>query len=129
MARAEIHLHIGRLRAKRPDCISLREIPNMGVRYVGTVALSNVKFAVQPAGQRKAREEGVKNVHAFIRGDLIAENGGQEHPKVKGLYRKARYNPQTTDTFVDVETGEPLYEADAVIMAGSTVYYIPRGTA
>jgi len=33
--------------------------------------LQNVTFAVQPAGREKVRREGKKNVHAFVRGQVI----------------------------------------------------------
>ena len=34
------------------------------------VSLSDVTFAVQPAGRKKVLETGQKNVHAFVRGDV-----------------------------------------------------------
>lgn len=92
------------------------------------VSLSHATFAVQPAGRDKVRREGRKNVHAFVRGDLITSTAYHTissymyqytHEKMIELFveqgfRKATYNPYQNDTFVDVETGEPVLKADAV---------------
>ena len=37
------------------------------------VAVRNAKFVVQPAGREKVVRTGTKNVHAFVRGDLVTD--------------------------------------------------------
>ena len=92
------------------------------------VTMSNVTFAVQPAGRDKVRREGRKNVHAFVRGDRATSSPltirqylspmpmGQTvndltHRLRKSGFRKATYNPYENDTFIDVDSGEPVLEA------------------
>lgn len=123
--RVEAHLHFPRFKKGQQDCISVREIPTLnGVEYYGTVALTDVTFAVQPAGLARYRKLGQKNVHAFVRGTVVGTNGVQEQPKKRGM-REAYYNPSCTDTFVDRQSGKPLYKARAAYMVGNKVYYIP----
>ena len=125
--RAEVHLHISRFRKGLHDCISVRNLPNYQVEYFGTVALKDVSFAVQPAGLRKFRDTGQKNVHAFVRGEIVSALGGQIAPTHKGQWREAYYNPNVTDTFVDRQTGNPLHSADAAYLVGNKVYYLMGG--
>lgn len=66
------------------------------VTHTTEVYVANARPAVQPAGQRKVRETGVKNVHAFIRGDLVGA-----WQAVAGLqWEDVTYNPKRDDTFV-----------------------------
>jgi hypothetical protein len=88
--------------------------------------MRNVKFAVQPAGLAKFREQGVKNVHAFVRGDrVIGFADGQLMPEdflpVRG-FRKAGYNPRANDTFIGAD-GEPLFTASEIILNGKQLWY------
>ena len=109
--RAEAHLHIKRFRDGKQDCISVRNIPEFGIHYSGTVVLKDVKF--EPS---------------IVRGEVIADHGNQipKDRKTAWLWREAYYNPAVTDTFVDRQTGKPLDEADAAYLIGNKVYYIPK---
>jgi hypothetical protein len=74
------------------------------IKHADIVALENVKFHVQPAGQAKVRREKRKNVHAYVAGDLmprqrIATNSVEVLDLVK-------YNPYKNDFFVDEEGNE-----------------------
>ena len=98
------------------------------VRHAGRVwfhtnllTLHNCKFAVQPAGRAKVLKEKKKNVHAFIRGfvlgskyDLAADSTHTNHRMLHA--QQAMYNPYKTSTFVNVNSGEPVYEADIVYL-------------
>jgi hypothetical protein len=126
MNRAEAHLHIGRARAGKEDCISLRKLPNYQVEYAGYVVLSNVKFAVQPSGLKRFRDTGQKNVHAYVRGTLVDSTANQPtgiKPVLRGM-REAYYNPNVTDTFVDKTTGDAVYSCDTAVLYGTKVYYV-----
>ena len=80
------------------------------------VTLYNCKFAVQPAGRAKVLEEKKKNVHAFIRGFLLPSSDSI-HTNHRMLHAsQAMYNPYKTSTFVDIDTGEPVYEANTVYL-------------
>lgn len=127
MNRAEAHLHIGRARAGKTDCISLRKLPNYQVEYAGYVLLENVTFAVQPSGLKRFREEGKKNVHAYVRGTLIDSTANQPTGILRACQsqlREAYYNPAVTDTFVDKVTGDALYSCKTAVLYGTKVYYV-----
>lgn len=123
--RAEAHLHIAKARKGVEACVSLRRLPNYQVEYAGYVLMEDVKFAVQPSGLKRFREQGQKNVHAFVRGTLVDTTANQPtgiRASCKQL-REAYYNPAKTDTFVDKQTGEPLHEAKIAVLLGTKVYY------
>lgn len=127
--RVETHLHIRKFVNKEQSCISVRPLPNFQTHYSGTVTLANVTFAVQKAGLQRFRTSGQKNVHAFVRGDLVEELGNQV-PLSPGVlakhgWREAYYNPKFTDTFVDRQTGEPIALAKAAYLSGNKVWYQP----
>ena len=85
------------------------------------VRLSDATFVSQPAGRERVRREGVKNVHAFVRGHM-------EHYDIQtgvlpldverhGVTTKGvTYNPYKYDTFVEVGTEKPVHHASMVLM-------------
>ncbi len=82
--------------------------------HTNVLTLRNCKFAVQPAGRAKVLKEKKKNVHAFIRGFFVR---GDDHTNHRMLHaQQAMYNPYKTSTFVNVNSGEPVYEADMVYL-------------
>ena len=82
--------------------------------HTNVLTLHNCKFAVQPAGRAKVLEEKRKNVHAFIRGFFVR---GDDHTNHRMLHaQQAMYNPYYFSTFVNVNSGEPVYEADIVYL-------------
>lgn len=89
--------------------------------------LSDVRFAVQPAGLALFRETGQKNVHAFVRGTLCFEStemaGTPRDWELLGLgYREAGYNPRANDTFIGAN-GEQLFRADVAVLIGKRLFY------
>lgn len=96
------------------------------MRYAACVALQNVKFTVAPAGLRRFREQGQKNVHAWVRGELVDET---RHVKVFTFPAKwvvIRYNPAQMDTFQTAD-GKPVTRADTVILDRNKMYALnPR---
>lgn len=70
-ARVEAHTHRTRYLAGDPQCISVRPTtPGTLTSYVAYLVLDQVTFAVQPAGHRRCLDEGVRNVHAWVRGTV-----------------------------------------------------------
>ncbi|GAA5533841.1 hypothetical protein [Deinococcus aluminii] len=63
------------------------------------VALKDVTFTVRPAGRDRVRQDGHKQVHAWIKGLLVEEVAASV---------PARYNPLDCDTFLIRATREPL---------------------
>jgi hypothetical protein len=122
--RAEAHLHIRKALAGEEACISLRKLPKYQVEYAGTVVLSDVTFAVQPAGLKRYREQGQKNVHAYVRGTLVDTTANQQPAPYRFSGREAYYNPAKVDTFVDKVTGKPITTARLAWLSGKRVHYV-----
>ena len=93
------------------------------------LALTNVAFAVQPAGRAKVLRENKKNVHAFVRGEYV----GFENNLTNNLYfgkfedldfYAVSYNPYKSDKFVVKETGKPIESnSEALIRGGKVLLY------
>jgi len=80
--------------------------------HVTAMTLADAKFVVRKAGQERVRREGKKNVHAFAVGHISLKNG---LATLSG--RKVSYNPYKNDTFVFIDTGEPVTDAYAISLA------------
>ena len=125
MTIVKTHLHLPKQRANEDACISVMPLyeHEASTYYAGTVALTNVTFIVQPAGHARVRESGMRNVHAFVKGELVSETRNQLPLRNRAGWKRAYYNPHKVDSFVDMQTGEALEHATAVYMVGSKVYY------
>lgn len=86
------------------DCYSVRsrEPESYGkvIAHMETVYVRDATFVVQPAGQRRARETGIRNVHAFVRGNLTTEKDYAEVRKRPRNLHWLYYNPHKCDTFL-----------------------------
>ena len=80
------------------------------VAYRETVALRDCTMVVQPAGVRKARETGVKNVHAYIRGVWVAEGDLDA-----ALAFPITYNPFREAQFIWRESRQVIESAPACV--------------
>lgn len=140
MSRHEVYFNLHK------KCLSARSVyPPSYVFHAAAVLMENVKFAVQPAGRDKVRATGRKNVHAFVRGELLFYNTGNGspltvidpdagwaiHPINLGAgiiddpnMQKITYNPYKYDTFVDANTLTPVYSADRVYIVGRDIYAV-----
>jgi hypothetical protein len=98
------------------------------IAHVSGRYIENPTFVVRPAGQRKVRETGRKNVHAFVKGkgSSLRQTPGAygRLPYNRGDYgwREVSYNPYRT---VDGEgvapfylkaTGEPVFKAREAVL-------------
>ena len=75
------------------------------------VVLGDVSFRILLGGQRRARAEGVRNVHAFARGTVI--DGPPPEAPVRVIY-----NPFRHDTFVRADTGAAVHRAQHLVLIG-----------
>jgi hypothetical protein len=85
--------------------------------------MENVKFVVQPAGRARVVSEGRKNVHAFVRGDLMEfpfRFFRDYDPDLS--MTKISYNPYEADHFIREDTGKAIYEAETVWITPLGVY-------
>lgn len=94
-------------------CLSVRsreaETRGLVVEHAQSLVIADVEFVIQPAGQQKARETGVKNPHAFIRGTRQLRNADPERPTVP-----ITYDPFEYDSFVRADTERPVRAAETV---------------
>lgn len=122
--RAWAHLHLPRLRSgNTPDVISLK-VPGEKIRYVSAIELENVELKVSEAGRQRCIREGVRNVHAWVVGEIVRQDCG---PGVAYLidtrrFRKVVYDPWKGGAFVDAETLEPVLTASAAVMIYKEVW-------
>lgn len=116
-------------------CLSVRRRERGArVEHAHAVVLQNAVFAVQPAGVRRARASGQKNVHAFVRGVLVyvsptTADAAADADAVCGSVMRAEgaavtYDPFSHDSFVYVESGDPAVEAEFVSIVGRRVRHL-----
>lgn len=86
------------------------------VAHLNEVHISNAIFRVSEKSRQRVIREQRKNVHAYVKGILI--NYDDSNPTKLGYY-----NPYTTETFINKETGDPLLEANTVKFINKQVYF------
>jgi hypothetical protein len=105
-------------------CSSLKALqgPNKGrvVAKPVQVVLSGVRFEISQAGLRKVRETGVRNVHAYARGQVVGTDISEivNNPAVVRI----TYNPHLYSQFVRVDSQAPITGADFIAIDGKTAY-------
>ncbi len=101
------------------DCLSVRsrEPDDYGkvVSHESKVHVRDVEFVVQEAGQKRCRKEGVKNVHAFVRGEW-----DDTVSVIYGNY--VTYNPYKHDNFYSPDIGSEVVAANEAIVTTDGVY-------
>jgi len=80
------------------------------------VSLTDVKFAVQPAGRKKVLETGQKNVHAFVRGELV----DYQNICHLDMPKQVTYNPHKYESFVNKKDKSPIKSAGITFMCKPT---------
>lgn len=121
--RVESHLHITRARKGILRCVSFRRLPGGKTEYGSALHLGCVTFAVQPAGLKRFRQTGQKNVHAYVRGELQSVTHDRWPTALDPDWREAYYNPTKVSTFVDKEFGHEVHVAAEALLIGTRVYY------
>lgn len=108
------------------DTFSVRKAQGRVLLHCDRVFIRNADFVVQPAGRAKVLEEKRKNVHAFVRGELVG--WGLAHPRMivdknrnyayagYPAWRCASYNPYYKDAFFDKNTQLAVHEAAFVVL-------------
>ena len=90
------------------------------ILHADYVKLENVEFKVRPGGKEKVRQEKSKNVHAFVIGELIdyCQYPCDDIPE-EPTGEIVTYNPYKHDSFVYLETEEPVFNASDVDLINS----------
>ena len=68
--------------------------------HADSVVLSDVKFIVSKAGQKRVRDEKKKNVHAFVEG-LVVNPRATDHAYSDTPWDELYYNPYECDGFMN----------------------------
>ena len=106
--------------------------------------IENPTFVVRPAGQRKVRETGRKNVHAFVKGEGLqpgsirkslwsagwVEVSYNPYRTVDGDHRGKRwmgpecFNPQGVAPFYVKATGDPVFQASEALLTADRKLFV-----
>lgn len=123
--RAWAHLHLPRLRSQETDEVISLKVPGWAIDYVSHVELCNAEFKVHEKGRQRCIREGVRNVHAWVVGDIVRQAYGTAPSLIlrKDQWRKAIYDPFKGPSFVDSETLTPLATASVALLVGKDVFY------
>ena len=70
------------------------------IDYLKYLILLDAYFTVWVSGQKRVREEGKKNVHAFAVGYIYTEGGISIKAKPNVDWDRVKYNPYTDDYFM-----------------------------
>lgn len=109
------------------NCISYRPTTKGGkVSHAQSIRLADVKFAVQPAGREKVLREKRKNVHAFVRGEVVSADS-MSRPELLNMLSSegwvtVTYNPYKYDSFVVADTEDSVSAAREVIIYDKRIY-------
>lgn len=108
--------------------MSVRGTNGRVLTHEPTVLIRNPQFVVQPAGRERVLREQRKNVHAFVRGELVGFsliNTQMVGFDPEGLH-KVSYNPYKAAHFYDKDTDAPVYEAAEALVTTEGVWYRPK---
>ena len=88
------------------------------IMHADYVKLGDVEFRVRKGGKERVRSEMVKNVHAFVIGNLddYCEFPCRNIP-VPESNDVVTYNPYKYDSFVIKTTKEPIYKSNKIEMS------------
>ena len=99
---------------------------NKVIKKVTQAYLTNALFVVRKSGQKRVREEGRKNVHAFVNG-IIQPKLDDAMPQHEVC--RVRYDPYTMDYFhyVRIVNGKPKWLPVSQHWVGNVWLYIVNG--
>jgi len=108
----------------RPPYYSIKAGKSGGpvIGYDTDIHLKDVIFKVQKGGQSRVRKEMRKNVHAGVVGK-IKDSGGNYDTSGWTL---VTYNPYQHDSFVEYETGRPIYKAKEAILKNEKEVWVKK---
>jgi hypothetical protein len=83
----------------------------------------DVDFVIQPAGSQRAKQERVRNVHAFVSPIRYEALRKDQVPDLTNL-RKITYHPFELDTFIYKDTNEPVHRVKECIISNGKIYVV-----
>ena len=85
------------------------------VNHADSVIIMKAQLVVQPSGRERVLRERRKNVHAFIRGEVILINDSTQGTALE-FNVPITYNPYKQAYFYRKDTGEKVDRADFVLL-------------
>jgi len=91
------------------------------IHYCNMVLLRDAQFRVLRAGHEKAVRTGCRNIHAFVRGEVI-----NDLHEIKSCleWTRIHYNPFVSDKFTTDQSYQPLDHAEYVLLLNQRMYGI-----
>ena len=107
--RVEVYFNLHKKTFSVRDCKTGRV-----VKHTNDVTVYNPKFVVRKAGRERVLRERKKNVHAFVRGELMGYEDMTYSPE---LYTDVTYNPYKYSSFVNKHTEEAVDNAQIAVLS------------
>lgn len=122
----EAHEMVSVHRNLHTDSLTIK-VENLVHGHAQMVVLSNATFNVSEKGNEKVNEEGRKNVHAHVKGEIVkacdVEDVEAMYEKLESYgYTRVYYNPYKVKTFVYHSSFEPIHEASKAIVIMDRAY-------
>lgn len=110
------------------NCFSIMDKQSrLVLGWASSVMLIKAKFVISQSGQKKARKEQTRNVHAFVEGDFIAGDFVASNAFNPPVAREIQYNPFKMDFFIDSKSGKPVHEAPLVYLTDGKCFIFQKG--
>jgi hypothetical protein len=87
------------------------------ILHTEQVHIKNPTFVVRQSGRKRVIAEGVKNVHAFVRGEIVLFD---EIGSTVGPMSDLAYNPYKYDSFVCKDSMRPIRSATKAYLSLNT---------
>ena len=81
------------------------------IEHTDTVGIKNPRFVVNESGRNRVLREKKKNVHAFVRGEYYTKEHKLNVLDGKKYWKGIYYNPYKHNSFVYLETDQPIKES------------------
>jgi len=99
-------------------CWSVRQAGKV-VAHLDYICLENCNFHVGKSGRDRVRKDGAKNVHAYVTGFVPCDGEAtfvkEDFLEDRGWrWQEVTYCPYQYDSFVSLETGEPVHVSPMV---------------
>jgi hypothetical protein len=91
------------------------------IHYCNLVLLRDAKFRVLKAGYEKAIKTQCRNIHAFVRGEVIEDLSVVEYCQ---NWTRVHYNPFVAASFTQDGSYEPIEQAKFVLLLNQQMYAI-----
>ena len=94
-------------------CWSIQDCKSGLVRgHQSCIVLEDAKFVVRKGGQKRVRQEGKKNVHAFAVGYMseYSVSTSESLKKAFGNWSRVKYNPYADDYFMHQNISDKQYK-------------------